>query len=114
MRRSPLIAAVLIAPFLAVAPAHANSCYEIIGCTSTNYFPKKPLYEFTCQLLWNVRNGIYKDRGYCFKTQTGIDELGNDGCYINDQGAVPLNAFERANVATVRKVEAAKGCNYGG
>ena len=114
MRRSALTAAVLLAPLLAAAPAHANGCYEVIGCASTNYFPKKPLFEFTCQLLWNVRNGIYKDRGYCFKTQTGIDELGNDGCFIDNQSAVPLNAHERANVATVRSVEKAKGCNYGG
>ena len=114
MRNSTLVAAILIAPMLSAVPAHANSCYDIIGCSSTNYFPKKPLYEFSCQLLWNVRNEIYKERGYCFKTQTGINELGNQGCYIHDQGSVPLNAYERVNVMTVRSVERAKGCNYGG
>lgn len=114
MRRSFIIAAAIAAPLLAAMPAHANNCYDIIGCMSTQYFPKKPLYQFSCQLLWEVRNQAFKDRGYCFKTQTGINEMGNDGCYIANQDNVPLNAHERANVATIRSVEKAKGCNYGG
>jgi YARHG domain len=108
------IAAALLALPLAAAPAQANSCYEIIGCMSTQHFPKKPLFEFSCQLLWEVRNGPYAEHGYCFKTKTGIEEMGNAGCTIHDQNAVPLNTYERANIATIRSVEKAKGCHYGG
>ena len=115
MRRSSLatLAALTIAP-LAAIPAHADQCYDQVGCVSREFIAKSSLAPMSCQLLWNVRNQIYKDRGYCFKTATGINEMGNDGCYINDQSAVPLNDFERVNVLKIRSVETAKGCNYGG
>ena len=81
---------------------------------STQYFSKPALFALGCQPLWEVRNRAYKDRGYCFKTATGISQMGNAGCTISNQAAVPLNAFERANVAAIRSVEKAKGCNHGG
>jgi hypothetical protein len=115
MRQSTLILLAALATQLAFAlPAFAGQCYEGIGCASTQYFPKSELKQLSCQNLWFVRNRIYKDNGYCFKTATGINELGNDGCTIASQGAVPLNAYEAANVSAVRKVEKAKGCYYGG
>ena len=115
MRRSVLaaLAALTIIPLVSVS-ARANQCYDQVGCVSTQFISKSALYPMSCQLLWNVRNQIYKDRGYCFKTATGINEMGNDGCYINNQSAVPLNDFERVNVLKIRSVENAKGCNYGG
>ena len=115
MRRSALIiAAAVVAQSLAALPAFAGQCYEGIGCVSSQYAPKSELKKLSCQNLWTVRNRIYKDNGYCFKTQTGINEMGNDGCTIVNQGAVPLNAYESGNIGTIRSVEKAKGCNYGG
>ncbi len=114
MRHSMIIAAVFASQLAAVLPAVAGECYEVIGCASTQYFPKSELKQLGCQNLWYVRNRIYKDAGYCFKTQTGINEMGNTGCHINNQAAVPLTAIEASNVAAVRSVEKSKGCNYGG
>jgi YARHG domain len=57
-----------------------------------------------------VRNTIYKERGYCFHTQRGINFFGNAGCQYDDVSLVPLNNVERYNVTAIKKVEAGKGC----
>jgi len=90
-------------------PARAN-CYELIGCTNSDYYKPWRLKQLSCQILWEVRNTIYKENGYCFHTQKAIEAFGNAGCLYDDAGAVPLNAAERANVAAIKKAEAKKGC----
>ena len=117
MTRTTLLAvaaAAIAAALLGAAPAKAGECYEGIGCMSTQHFPMAEVKKLGCQNLWYVRNRAYKDNGYCFKTATGIAELGNAGCSITNQAAVPLNGFERSNIAKIRSVEKMKGCNYGG
>jgi hypothetical protein len=94
----------------APGPAHAN-CYELIGCTNKDYFKNAQLKQLSCQILWEVRNTIYKERGYCFHTQRAIKAFGDAGCKYDDAGAVPLNAAERYNVSAIKKVEAKKGCS---
>jgi hypothetical protein len=89
--------------------AHA-ACLELIGCTDSQYFKQAQLKQLSCQFLWEVRNRIYKENGYCFKTKKAIKAFGNAGCIYNDMGAVPLNAYERANVGAIVKVEKQKGC----
>lgn len=91
------------------SPARAN-CYELIGCTNTDYFTASQLKQLSCQILWEVRNTIYKENGYCFHTQKAINAFGNAGCKYDDAGAVPLNAAERHNVSAIKKAEAKKGC----
>lgn len=89
--------------------ARAN-CYEIIGCSDSQYFESADLNQLSCQALWEVRNWIYKERGYCFKTPNAIKAFGNAGCLHDDIAQVPLNQFERANVKAIKKAEARKGC----
>jgi hypothetical protein len=91
-------------------PAMAN-CYEGIGCTDSEYFTKRDLRELSCQALWDVRNTIYKDNGYCFSTKKAISYFGNKGCTTKDMGAVRLNTYERENVAQIASVEKSEGCN---
>lgn len=93
----------------APAPARAN-CYEIIGCSDSQYFKGSDLKQLSCQALWEVRNWIYKERGYCFKTPKAIKAFGNAGCLYDDIEQVPLNQFEAYNVKAVKKAEANKGC----
>lgn len=64
----------------------------------------------SCQILWEVRNWIYKENGYCFHTPKAIEAFGNAGCLYDDVGDVPLNAVESANVAAIKQAEANKGC----
>jgi hypothetical protein len=94
---------------LGTASAMAN-CYELIGCDDSQKFSKAKLRHLSCQILWEVRNMIYKQNGYCFTTERAIEAFGNDGCYVYSQGAVKLNHFERYNVKAIKRVEANKGC----
>ena len=90
-------------------PAEAN-CYELIGCSNKDYYKLSALMQLGCQPLWEVRNWIYKENGYCFHTSKAIAAFGNAGCKYDDAADVPLNAAERHNVATIKKAEAKKGC----
>jgi hypothetical protein len=92
-----------------LTPARAN-CYELIGCTDKDYFNASQLKQLSCQILWEVRNTIYKENGYCFHTQKAINAFGNAGCKYDNMSDVPLNAAERHNVLAIKKVEAKKGC----
>jgi hypothetical protein len=104
-----VVAAALAVLLGSPSPARAN-CYELIGCTNKDYFKSAQLKQLSCQILWEVRNTIYKERGYCFHMQKGIKFFGNAGCKYDAAGKVPLNAAERYNVNAIKKVEAKKGC----
>jgi hypothetical protein len=101
--------AVALAMLVGIAPALAN-CYEVIGCDDNGYFVRGRLQQLSCQSLWEVRNMIYKQNGYCFSTQRAKSAFGNMGCWITDQNEVKLNLFERENVALISEVEKAKNC----
>lgn len=94
----------------ATGPAIAN-CYEDIGCTDTDHFSKSQLRGLSCENLWMVRNSIYQENGYCFKTQRAINYFGNGQCTISNMSAVPLSPTERFNVGQIAAVERQKGCN---
>lgn len=102
-----LVAAAMLA---STGSAMAN-CYENIGCDDSEYFSRGDLRQLSCQALWEVRNLIYQQNGYCFSTQRAQQAFGNDGCWITNQSHVMLNAFERENVAEIAAVEKSKGCN---
>jgi hypothetical protein len=89
--------------------AQAN-CYETFGCTDSEYFAAKQLEQASCQVLWEVRNTIFKERGYCFGTAKAVKAFGNAGCLYDDVASVPRNDFERANISAIKEVENNKGC----
>ena len=66
--------------------------------------------EGHCDVLWEISNRIYKENGYCFRTPRAIAAFGNAGCRHDDINTVPLNQYERANVAAIARVERMKGC----
>ncbi len=101
---------VTLATLASMSGAFAN-CYEMIGCDDSDYFQRSDLRQLSCQSLWEVRNWIYKQNGYCFSTQRAKNAFGNDGCWITNQSQVKLNAVERENVATIAAVEKSRGCN---
>lgn len=91
-------------------PAQA-ACYDVFGCTDRNVFRARDLRDGpTCEFLWVMRNTIYQERGYCFRTPRAIAYLGNDGCRYRDLEAVPISRIERANAATIAGVEREMGC----
>lgn len=104
-----LVAGAGIALASAPSPTMAN-CYELIGCTDQDYFKPHQLKQLGCQPLWDVRNTIYKENGYCFHTTKAIKYFGNAGCKFDDAADVPLSAVERHNISAIKKVEKNKGC----
>lgn len=63
-----------------------------------------------CEEAWYQRNLIYKQAGYCFRTQRGIRAFGNAGCSYDAVEDVPLSANQRETVARLRNYERATGC----
>ena len=113
--RVVVIAAGALVATLAAAPALAD-CYDVVGCSDKNLFSKNygylssPADGPSCDFLYMMRNRIYAQHGYCFSTARGISEIGNAGCHISNQSAVPLSNIERDNIATLEKAENAKSC----
>jgi len=64
----------------------------------------------SCQDLWVLRNQIYKDHGYCFKTARARNYFGNGGCWIADEGDVGLSSKELSLVLYYKHWEAKRGC----
>lgn len=73
-------------------------------------FLTAPAFAQTCSQLWTERNAIYKDAGYCFKTNRAIRTFGNAGCSFDDIADVPLSARDRARVADIQRDERDMGC----
>ena len=69
-----------------------------------------PAQAQSCAQLWVERNAYYKRNGYCFRTARARSYFGNAGCYIYDQGAVPLSRGERARISQIVAMERAYGC----
>ena len=102
----------LVASF--ASPVLAD-CYDLLGCTDKNAFSAHYSYLVaadgpTCDFLYVMRNSIYSQHGYCFKTARAIQALGNTGCRIRNMADVPLSQIERNNIATIARAETAKRC----
>lgn len=105
-----LVAAALAGGTLLAAGPAMSACFELIGCTDSQYFSEAQLRRLSCDSLWTVRNTIFHENGYCFQTAKGKAVFSNVGCKYTVSGNVPLNKYERANVERVRAVEARKRC----
>lgn len=98
---------------IGAADAQSKNCYDGFtggGCPWKSYLKEKEVRAVACENLAFMRNRIYKENGYCFRDAQVKAELGNEGCKWPVQQLVPLNKYEKANVALIRKVEASKRC----
>lgn len=99
----------------AAAPALAE-CYDILGCSDRSRFSAHADYLESvasgpnCAFLFTMRNTIYKEHGYCFRSGRARAEFGDAGCSVDDAGALGLSGIERANVAAITRAEASKNC----
>jgi YARHG domain len=109
MGRFLVAAGLVLGGWATDAPARAD-CYEDIGCTDTDVFAQTDLRHLSCQNLWFVRNRIFDENGYCFKTARGRQAFDNSDCWVDDQEMVKLSTIERRNVEAIVKAETAKGC----
>ncbi len=103
----PLMAFAILA--LSTSSAFSN-CYEIIGCTNSDHFATSDLENLSCQTLWEVRNQIYHENGYCFQSERAAATFSNDSCSISHAADVTLNNHERSNIERIKSVEKSRGC----
>jgi hypothetical protein len=103
-------AALAVCALLPAMPGTAQAGCHLIDCVEPVYVPKSQLKPLNCETLWILRNSIYKDHKYCFKTSRAINWFGNAGCLYDDVADVPLPKVQRGNISRIKQVEAAKGC----
>ncbi|MGL4239866.1 MAG: YARHG domain-containing protein [Beijerinckiaceae bacterium] len=65
---------------------------------------------WNCGELWQNRNQIYKDQGYCFKTARAIRMFGNAGCQYDNVEDLPLSANQRRDIRDIVRYERIRGC----
>ncbi len=103
-----LFLAILTSPVL--TGGATAGCYEGIGCTDVNQFTKANLRQLSCENLWYVRNSIFAENGYSFRTKRAQSYFDNTGCWVSDQAQVKLSLIERQNVGSIVQVEGERGC----
>jgi len=103
---------VALAGFMAVSGSGADAdCYNVFGCSNRNEFRLHDLVGGpNCEFLYSMRNTIFAEHHFCFKSPRGIAIFGNQGCVTGDPTAFGLNRIERANAATILKAELTLGC----
>ena len=100
----------LVLALLAATAARAD-CYDVFGCSNRDAFQLGPLLDGpNCDFLYTMRNRIYAEHGYCFRTPRAIATLGNDNCHVADVGRLGLNRVEQGNAATILRAEHIKNC----
>jgi YARHG domain len=67
------------------------------------------LSALNCDQLWQQRNSMFKEAGYCFKTSRAIRVFGNAGCSYS-QHDVPLSERDRRLIIEIERVERFRGC----
>ena len=106
-----IVAAVLgLSANVANAARADRNCYEDIGCPWKQVSSLATFRKLACQSLAHVRNHTYYENHYCFRTNAAKAAYGNAGCKYPLTALVPLNSFERANLARIKQVEKEKGC----
>ncbi|WP_169738477.1 YARHG domain-containing protein [Afifella pfennigii] len=105
--RGLMIAALLLGGLSGPAVAE---CFSGLGCSDVDRFRQADLRTMRCSDLWYVRNRIFDENGYCFRTARGRANFDNSDCWEADQAQVKMNAVERANVDAIVRAERALGC----
>ncbi|MER2193952.1 YARHG domain-containing protein [Methylobacterium brachiatum] len=63
-----------------------------------------------CAEAWYQRNLIYKQAGYCFRSQRAIRTFGNTDCRYDATDRIPLSRQEQTTVAELQAFERAHAC----
>ena len=95
----------------AIGPAMAG-CYESgVDCTDDHKIPKSVLRDLSCDALWTIRNSIYNEHGYCFKTAAAKSVFDNSDCSVHNASNLDFNSYEQTNIDRIASVEDEMGCN---
>ena len=90
--------------------ASANAGCHLVDCVENVFITPQEIQSKSCEDLWILRNSIWDDAGYCFKSPRAMKHFPNETCRYADASAVPLNDYQRANAKTIQAAEAAHHC----
>lgn len=65
---------------------------------------------YSCDELWQMRNQIYKNAGYCFTSNKAIAAFGNAGCRYHSTAGLPLSKQDRIILRDIKRSAARQGC----
>ncbi len=66
---------------------------------------------YSCPELWTMRNQIYKNAGYCFKSSRAMAAFGNAGCKFDSIDAVPLSNVDRTVLRDIARSSKRQHCS---
>ena len=109
MRLPTAFLAVLTVCCLAGGPPAQAGCH-LIDCVEEVPVSKAELEPLTCETLWILRNSIFDQAGYCFKTQKAKDWFNNEDCKVEDAAALNISPVQKSNIDKIKAMESWKGC----
>jgi len=65
---------------------------------------------YSCDELWQMRNQIYKNAGYCFTSKKAVAACGTTGCRYQSTAALPLSKQDRIILRDIKRSAARQGC----
>ncbi|MEQ1719410.1 MAG: YARHG domain-containing protein [Hyphomicrobium sp.] len=65
---------------------------------------------YSCGELWEMRNQVFKDNGYCFKSAKAIKHFGNAGCQYDSEADVPVSDTDRSTIRDIKRSQVRQGC----
>jgi hypothetical protein len=110
-----ILGPILVALGSALAAPAGAGCWDVVGCSDRDDFARGWAYLASpdegpnCEFLWQMRNSIFAEHGYCFHTARGRAMFGGP-CRTGDTDALGLSRIERANIETIATAERVKRC----
>lgn len=105
-----LIGVIGLSALVSIAGSPARAGCHLVDCVEDVFIKPQEVAARSCEDLWILRNTIYKDAGYCFRSERARSSFSNEGCVFDDITAVHLNAYQKHNVGVLRLAEARRGC----
>lgn len=67
--------------------------------------------ESYCNQLWEQRNSIFNQAGYCFQTPRALARFSNENCKYRNITDVPLSEIDRRAIQAIKSKESVNSCN---
>jgi hypothetical protein len=96
LSRGRLLWLAMVLTAMSPQPSQARNCYDGFtgsGCPWKERLPDAELVRLSCQNLAHVRNALYAENGYCFRSAELAALYNPQGCTFRDQAKVPLNPW---------------------
>lgn len=102
--------ALILAALHSMGSSPVRAGCHLIDCLENVDIKASDLKEHSCEQLWVLRNSVYHEQGYCFRSDKARKWFASTNCKFDDIRLVPLNDYQRKNIEVVQGVEQQKAC----